>query len=155
MSDDCCAGTGCSADAGIDSGTCTETITSADTTTSVNTVNSGQEIDSAINDVIDNQQSISFHSPIPTEDAGTQTMTDGNTSQTKNSKCTKISSFLPCIRIVVFILVVIVLLLICKLKIAFACFYPEASKMFLIFIFFFRFCFYFQGLNRRIIKCAF
>lgn len=117
MSDD----TGCSVDAGIDSGTCTDTIISADTTTSVNTVNSGHEINSAITEGIDNQPNLSLHSPISTEDPGTQTISDGNTSQTKKSKCNKATSFLPCIRIVVFILVVIVLLLMCKLKTSFAC----------------------------------
>lgn len=136
MSDDCCNDTGCSVDTG-DSGTCTDTTTSADTTTSVQTVNLGHTIVSAVSGGIDNQQNVSLSSPISTENAGTQTTSDGNTSRTKDSKCSKASSLLPCIRIVVFILVVIVLLLMCKLKTTFACFvYAEAFETFLILSYF-------------------
>lgn len=116
MSDDRCTDTVCSVDADIDSGTCTDTMTSVDTETSVTTVNSGHEIVPAVSDGIENHQNISLHSPIPTDDARTQTIPDENTSRTTNSKCSKVASFLPFIRIVVFILVVIVFLLMCKLK---------------------------------------
>lgn len=139
MSVDRCASTGCSVDSSGDSGICVETV------------NSGHKIDSAASDAIGKHHNISVPSPISIDDTGIQSIPSGSTSQTKIPRCSKCASFLPCIRIVVFILIIIVLLLICKMIIYFqSC--AEAFGTIIVFLFI---VFFFQGLKRKIIKCAF
>lgn len=113
MSKDCRADTGSSVNADGNRGTITDIYTEACADTSVK---SSQDIDLAVSECIDNHHNVSLHRPISTDDAGIQTSFDRKTSRTKKSGRSKATNFLPCIRLVVFILVIIVLLLICNLE---------------------------------------
>lgn len=120
MSVDCSDNAGSSVDTSRNSETCTSADVSTDAKSSVKTANVSHDIDSAANGSIANHRNGSVHNPISTDDAEIETIPNGNTSRTKKSRCSR-RSFLPCIRLVVFILIIVVLLLICKLKRSFAC----------------------------------